>query len=236
MKYLLFLVLVIFLASCAADSHIDSGDEIFEKNQRDQELTSDEEQIRDFLTGEELSVEDCPSASSPDGCYQRVALQKEDYTICENVMNYRLGCYEAIARKLQDPSICDEYVKEKDEDDEFHNIEEQGRRQLCRDIVESTMVEDTELETTRGSVEECENLVDQDSMIAASCYSRAAMEQQDYTLCDRINPEGITGSTRTQCFQQLAIALQNPYVCNEITNPNEQMQEAMRETCKSMIR
>jgi hypothetical protein len=78
---------------------------------------------------------------------------------------------------------------------------------------------------------------EQDSMDAASCYARDAREKKDYSICERIS--GVTSEAlRSACFKDVAAALQDESVCDQMTLPNSEgyQVEIERGICKEFVK
>jgi hypothetical protein len=228
MRYMILLIVLFLVIGCTNSIIEETTNDLNEIPKKTSDTTQKEEElIKDFLINEDLSVEDCPNANVPENCYHQVAVQKKDYKVCEYIEHNRLLCYESVARELQDPSICDFYTKSKEEDEEdfIYELSLEADRKTCRTIVESIMVKDTNLEIKKGSIEECYNLLDQESMIAGQCYSTVATRELDHTICKNIHDQG----QRNMCIVSIATAKKDKNICDDIDL------EIQVEQCKLMI-
>ena len=150
------------------------------------------------------------SKAAKSGCWYRLAVLKNDITICDNSGGNKDSCILQFAGKQNSLKLCE-------------LIQSSRTKATCLFTIAQNLV-DPDL---------CGKIVGGDvSSQRDSCYESIAEKNKDETLCVKVSDTALQfgWNNRNSCYTRVAVAKNDISICANITHPQQ------KETCTSSLK
>ncbi len=181
------------------------------------------------LTGDEKGCEAAVEQGVKDDCFARLAQQKNDRSLCDNIVTGKPDCYADVAIATNDTSLCDKTDYEAEqcvraaEAMDFSLCPDGQNRRICNDAVSEGKPE--YCTTTRIVEDTCWNSIDNEYFACqeelkiespkAFCYYNIALNTNSASLCNKAGPN------MNLCFFKIATTLNNPAICENLAETRD---------------